>query len=155
MSSISIRVVVYSKIQHCLLAILCAGLVVVQINPIARTDLPRSIADINSRSNEISFNISMMREIAAIGQLHRVIDEIEGEEVHTANVRMHLISGTDTLSNYSHSSKYNTEWAFLSHLHDPGFAAADKWLAKNFFEIGAKSTLELEPIFQAKDTVNS
>jgi NTE family protein len=128
-------------------------LVIVQINPVARAELPRSIADINSRANEISFNISMMREIAAIGQLRRVIDEMEGEEVHAANIRMHLISGTETLSNYSLSSKYNTEWAFLSHLHDSGFAAADTWLSKNFFQIGVKPTLELEPIFHAEGSV--
>lgn len=125
-------------------------LVIVQINPITRTDLPLSITDINSRSNEIAFNISMMREVAAISQVRRVIDEIEGEEVHAANVRLHLISGTDTLSTYSLSSKYNTEWAFLSHLHDLGFAAADKWLANHFSHIGVKSTLEPDPIFHAE-----
>jgi NTE family protein len=130
-------------------------LVIVQINPIARADLPRSVADINSRSNEISFNISMMREIAAISQAHRVIDEIDSGEVHRANVRMHLISGTDTLSNYSFSSKYNSEWAFLSHLHDLGFAAADTWLTNNLFHIGVRSTLEPDPIFHSENSTDN
>jgi NTE family protein len=125
-------------------------LVIVQINPIARTELPRSITDINSRVNEIAFNISMMREVAAIQGMHRVIDEVGGEEVRAANVRTHLISGTDTLSTFKLSSKYNAEWAFISHLHDLGFAAADQWLADNFAHIGVTSTLDPDPIYHAE-----
>ena len=125
-------------------------LVIVQINPIARKELPKSIADINSRSNEISFNIGMMREVAAIGQLRHVIDEISGEAVVAAPVRMHLVSGTDTLSTYSLSSKYNTDWAFLSHLHDLGVAAAEAWLETNAAAVGVRSTLDPDPIYHAE-----
>jgi len=128
-------------------------LVVVQINPIARRELPKSIADINSRSNEISFNIGMMREVAAIGQLRHVIDEVNGEEVHAAPVRMHLISGTDTLSTYSMSSKYNTDWAFLEHLHALGLAAAEQWLVENFQFVGVRATLDPDPIYHAEASV--
>ena len=125
-------------------------LVIVQINPIARKELPKSIADINSRSNEISFNIGMMREVAAIAQLRHVIDEVNGEEVLVAPVRMHLISGTDTLSTYSLSSKYNTDWAFFQHLHALGVVAADAWLDEHFDQIGVRSTLDPDPIYHAE-----
>jgi NTE family protein len=128
-------------------------LVIVQINPIARVELPRSVTDINSRVNEIAFNISMMREVAAIQGMHRVIDEMGGEEVKAANVRTHLISGTDTLSTFTLSSKYNVEWAFVSHLHDLGFAAADRWLADHFDDIGVTSTLDPDPIYHAEHAV--
>lgn len=126
-------------------------LVIVQINPIARKELPKSIADINSRSNEISFNIGMMREVAAIGQLRHVIDEVDGEQIFAAPVRMHLISGTDTLSSYSLSSKYNTDWAFFEHLHALGAAAAEAWLAEHAECVGVRSTLDPDPIFHAEN----
>src|SRR5690606_27158116 len=35
-------------------------LLVVQINPIARTEVPRTMADISNRSNEVAFNISFV-----------------------------------------------------------------------------------------------
>lgn len=122
--------------------------VIVQINPVARQELPRSIADINSRANEIAFNTSMLREVAAITQLHGAVDEIDGHAVPGAGVRLHLISGTDALGACSLSSKYNAAPAFLSHLHDQGFAAADAWLAQNFQHLGVRATLAPGPIYQ-------
>jgi NTE family protein len=123
-------------------------LVLVQINPIARPDVPTSITDINSRSNEIAFNIGMLREVAAISQLRQVIDETDSEKVHAAPVRMHLISGTGTIGTYSLSSKYNANWDFVSHLHDLGVAAAEQWLAQNAGHVGVRATLDPDPIFQ-------
>ena len=87
--------------------------IVVQNNPIARTQLPRTMADIGNRSDEIAFNTSFWREVHALpdGQL-----------------RLHMISGLETLSEYSISSKLNGEPAFLTHLHACGVAAAERWL---------------------------
>lgn len=121
--------------------------VIVQINPVMRKELPRSIADINSRANEIAFNISMMREVAAIAAQHFDIDEIHGQRVLDADVRLHLITGTETLSAYSLSSKYNAAPLFLTHLHDVGLAAADRWLRESFQHLGVRSTLDPNPIF--------
>ncbi|HEX8615547.1 MAG TPA: patatin-like phospholipase family protein [Telluria sp.] len=130
----------------------CArDIVIVQINPVTRQELPRSVADINSRSNEIAFNISMMREVALIRHAHAVIDEMNEDQVRPAPVHTHLISGADTVGSYSLSSKYNTEWAFLSHLHELGFTAADRWLAENFHQIGVRSTLDPDPIFHISE----
>lgn len=121
---------------------------IVQINPVAREDVPRSMADINNRSNEIAFNTSLMREIAAITQLNGVAEEMKGESAQPSNIRMHLISGTDTLGRYSLSSKYNTDWSFLSHLHELGSGAADRWLAEHFAELGVRSTLKTQTLYE-------
>ena len=130
-------------------------IVIVQINPIVRQELPRSIADINNRSNEIAFNISMMREVAAIRNVHAVIDEMDEDQVRAATVHTHLISGADMLGTYGLSSKYNTDWAFLSHLHELGFAAAERWLAENFHQIGVRSTLDPDPIFHGNENTHT
>jgi NTE family protein len=129
-------------------------LLIVQINPVARKELPTSITDINSRVNEMAFNTSILREIAAISQLQQLIDEFASEKARAAAVRLHLISGTDTLTNYSHSSKYNTEWAFLTHLHALGAKAADAWLVNNFAQVGHASTLVPETLYHPEDSID-
>jgi NTE family protein len=71
--------------------------------------------------------------------------------VQAAPIRMHLISGTDTLSTYHLSSKYNTDMAFLTHLHDLGVAAAERWLTQNVDHVGVRSTLDPDPIYHAEE----
>ena len=129
-------------------------LVIVQNNPVGRAAIPRSLADINTRSNEITFNISLMRQVAAILHANQVIDEIDGKAARPANVRLHLISGIDALSTFSLSSKFNTGWPFLSHLHQLGAAATEKWLAENFQHIGVRSTLQPETIYDAGERLS-
>lgn len=103
-----------------------ADMIIVRNNPIARTQVPRSLADIGNRSDEIAFNISFQRELNALpqGQPHR-----------------HLISGVELLSEYSISSKLNAEPLFLEHLHQHGYAAADAWLMQHGDAVGHTSTL--------------
>lgn len=122
-------------------------IVIVQINPVARQELPSSLADINNRVNEIAFNTSMLREVAAVMASGRVIDEIDGKRVAPADVRLHLISGTTEIGATSLSSKYNAAPTFLTHLHGLGVAAAEQWLAAHGSQVGIKATLALDQIF--------
>ena len=49
-----------------------ADILVVQINPIVRHDLPKSARDIINRVNEISFNSSLIKELRSITLMQRV-----------------------------------------------------------------------------------
>ncbi len=60
---------------------------------------------------------------------------------------MHTISGYDALSQLSYSSKMNTSWEFLLQLKEKGREAADRWLEKDFKEVGVKSTFDVEEHF--------
>jgi NTE family protein len=122
-------------------------LLVVQNNPISRTSLPRSQADISNRSNEIAFNISFMREIAMLRQVHGIPEEQRGDEVTFGGVRLHLISGIEDIGTYSQSSKFNAQLPFLLHLHELGVKAADDWLRTDGHGVGSHSTLQSAPIF--------
>jgi NTE family protein len=117
-------------------------IVVVQNNPIARRDLPYSMADVNNRANEIAFNISLVREISAIQHLDAVLDEESTAQAKRAPVRLHLISGTAVLRDLSISSKFNTEWSFISGLRDLGREAAQRWLDAHFDDVGVVATLD-------------
>jgi NTE family protein len=100
--------------------------IVVQNNPVLRRQLPGSIADIGNRSDEIAFNVSFQRELNALPQ---------------EAPRRHLISGIDMLAEYSISSKLNGEPGFLRHLHEEGYASAERWLARHAEQVGVRSTM--------------
>jgi NTE family protein len=117
-------------------------IVVVQNNPIARRDLPYSMADVNNRANEIAFNISLVREISAIQHMGAVLDEESTATARSAPVRLHLISGTAVLRDLSISSKFNTEWSFIRRLRDLGQEAARRWLDAHFDDVGVVATLD-------------
>jgi NTE family protein len=123
-------------------------LLVVQINPIARTEVPRSLADISNRANEVAFNISFVREINALLHNGTVPDEERGEAAVRAPVRLHLISALDTVNELSISSKFNAEPAFLEMLRARGVAAAEAWLAAHFDDIGVRTTMDPTPVFR-------
>jgi NTE family protein len=117
-------------------------ILIVQNNPIARCDLPISMADVNNRVNEIAFNISLVREIGALSHVAAVVDEETGAGLHRGPTRLHLVSGADVLRDLSISSKFNTEWAFIEGLHDLGVAAAERWLERDADRVGMASTLD-------------
>jgi len=122
-------------------------LIVVQNNPIARSNLPRSLADISNRSNEIAFNISFVREMSLLKSMSALPDEERGADVTQVPTRLHLISGTDSISEYGISSKFNSQLAFLLHLHDLGVKAADTWLREHGADVGTRSTFDEQPVF--------
>ena len=124
-------------------------LIVVQNNPVARTTMPRSMADISNRSNEIAFNISFMREISMLQRTNTVPEEERSAGTVSAATRLHLISGTETLGEYGISSKFIAELAFLQHLHDEGVKAAERWLREHADKVGVRSSLDRTPVFFA------
>ncbi|WP_229425008.1 patatin-like phospholipase family protein [Massilia sp. Se16.2.3] len=130
-------------------------LIVVQNNPVARARMPRSMADISNRSNEIAFNISFVREISTLQYVNGLPDESRGAQMAFAPMRLHLISGTDTLGSYDISSKFNPELAFLNHLHDCGVAAAESWLREHGSSVGVRSTMDTTPVFFADQALRA
>ena len=119
-------------------------------NPIARRDLPLTMADVHNRTNEIAFNTSLIREVSAIQHLAAVVDEENGEYVHMGAVRLHMISATEALRDLSISSKFNTDWSFILKLHDLGYAAAERWLDDEFAGVGIASTFDPAQVYASE-----
>ncbi|OON62923.1 hypothetical protein B0920_05710 [Massilia sp. KIM] len=124
-------------------------LVIVQNNPIARQDLPRNMADISNRANEIAFNISFIREVSALQHLNGVPDELRGAYAMHDPVRLHLISGNHKLSEFKISAKFNPEMGFLQRLHDLGVETAQAWLRAHAQDLGVRTTLDPTPVYFA------
>lgn len=117
-------------------------LIIIQINPIVRDELPRSAPEIMNRLNEITFNASLVREISSILLMKRLIDEEHINRVRYTDMRLHHIKADAELERLSVSSKFNAEWEFLDHLHRIGYAAAERWITANIDRVGRESTLD-------------
>jgi len=122
-------------------------IVIVQINPILREEIPRSAHDILNRINEITFNSSLMKDIRAIALLKKQTEEGNPEEEGYKRALIHRISADAELKPLGVSSKVNTEWAFLEHLHDVGYRTATEWLEENYESLGKTSTIDIDSVY--------
>ena len=87
-------------------------IVIVQINPILREEIPRNAHDILNRINEITFNASLMKDIRSIALLAKQIEMGNLEHERHGDVLFHRINADEELKPLGVSSKLNTEWAF-------------------------------------------
>jgi len=123
-------------------------IVLIQINPFYRPDVPQSARDIQNRLNEVTFNTSLLKELRSLAFLWEIIHYEDLERERFRDVHVHAIHDEKTMLGLGVSSKLNAEWAFLTHLRDCGRAAADGWLARHYEDIGIRNTLDLSWIFE-------
>lgn len=117
--------------------------IIVHINPIVRTQLPKTAPEILDRMNEISFNSSLMREMRAIAFVTRLLEDESIEEGRYKRMMVHAIRNDDVMSHFGADSKLDPSWEFLTQLRDAGRAAADAWLKENFDHVGKRTTVDL------------
>ncbi len=124
-------------------------IVLVKINSININSVPTTARDIADRVNEISFNSSLINEMKLIHYRNELIRNgvLKSDDKINREIFVHTISGYDALSQLSYSSKMNTSWDFLLNLKNKGREIAEKWLAKDFKEVGLKSTFDVEEHF--------
>ncbi|MEQ8717702.1 MAG: patatin-like phospholipase family protein [Acidimicrobiales bacterium] len=121
-------------------------IVIVQINPITRSEVPRTAYEITNRLNEITFNASLIKELRAVSLLRRMVDQ--GPEFQAyRDRRLHMVQCDEKMLELSVSSKLNSEWAFLRYLHDIGRRAAEHWLGQHFDDLGERSSWRPSSLF--------
>jgi len=123
---------------------LAADIVLVQLNPLLRPELPTSTSDIMNRLNEISFNASLMSEMRAIDFVQRMLDSGRLEQPRYRRIFLHSIEDEERMRAFKLSTKFNGEWDFLTTLRDYGRDAADRFLRESFDKVGRESTLDIE-----------
>jgi NTE family protein len=116
---------------------------IVQINPLYRETVPDTAREIMDRVAEISFNSSLMREMRAIAFVGRLVEEGKLDRRAYKRMNIQLLEADAELKPLGASSKLNAEPAFLEHLKAIGREACDRWLARNFDQIGVNSTVDL------------
>jgi NTE family protein len=127
-------------------------LLVVQINPAERAELPTRAGDILDRINEVTFNASLLRELRSITLLQQLL-AAEGWAARRlrspvlrgiARLRLHRVDGGDELAALGAASKTRTDPAFLERLFTQGREAAGRWFDEHRQALGRRSTLALD-----------
>jgi len=124
--------------------------VLVELDPSVRTNVPRSNAEIADRLNEITFGGALMSEMRAIAFVQDLIQKgaITGEfSTRLKMIHVHSINDEATLAPLGAVSKFNVEPDFLKFLFEHGRTAAAKWLAAIFDDLGQRSTVDIRARF--------
>jgi NTE family protein len=122
---------------------------IVQLNPIVRTELPKSSHEITDRLNEITFNASLVTELRFIGERNRLIENGELKSEAYRLIHLHMIHGDNALGRFPPSSKLLAEKAFLLKLKALGRESASEWLEKHGRAIGKRSTFNYRRLVAA------
>ena len=129
-------------------------LLLVQINPVLREEVPTRSSEIIDRINEVTFNASLLKDLRTLA----LLNEMAGEKPpagapallqRVARLRLHLIDGGASLAPLGAGSKTDTQWAFLSQLHALGRGAADRWLSDHRHDLGVRSSFDIGPLLPA------
>jgi NTE family protein len=118
-------------------------IVLVQINPIKRDELPTTSAQIADRINEVTFNAALIAEMRAIDFVKRLLAEGKLDPAHYKDVLMHRIDGGEALEAYVASTKTSTNSSLIHDLRDLGQAHARVWLGQHYDALGVTCTVNI------------
>ena len=122
-------------------------IVIVNINPLERDQLPVTPQQIQNRINEISFNSSLFRELRAIDFVQRLLEEGKLEPGSMARLFVHMIADDKLMNDLSVATKLVPTAPVLRRLKDAGRAAAEQFLDRDAPHLGAQSTVNLREMF--------
>ena len=124
--------------------------VMVEVDPPSREDIPRSNAEIADRLNEITFGGALMAEMRAIAFVQELIENgaITGEfSTRLKKLLIHSIADPATLVPLGAVSKFNIEPEFLNMLFTAGRAAGTRWLLETFDKVGRENSIDIRARF--------
>ena len=109
---------------------------VIQINPTARTDEPRTVLDIADRRNELAGNLSLFQELHVIEKVDQLLAEglLVGDRYKQVTVRVLELARPSLSRLLGPASKLNRDPGFLRELMDQGERQAEEFLAVLDFE---------------------
>jgi NTE family protein len=122
-------------------------IVIVNINPLYRPDVPVSAPDILNRVNEISFNSSLLRELRGIHFVKELIAEGRVADGAMKNPLIHMISDDELMRELSVATKLVPSPFVLSELKEAGRAAAHGFLEQDGPKIGRQPSVDLREMF--------
>ena len=124
-----------------------ADILIVRLQPESRPGIPRTVEEISSRFNEISFSSTLHSEIQGIALAKRAAERRSFAfgrlERRLRRLNLHAIGPTASVALMDVASRMKTDARLLELLHNEGRAQASAWLAAHFDNIGVRSTLPL------------
>jgi NTE family protein len=126
------------------------NLLLVQINPTQRKQLPKTHDEILARINEITFNASLMSELRGITFVGKLIDEGKlPRGTDTGQYRLinvHRIALTGSAQVLDAASRLSTDYDFFDMMRSNGRRAARRFLDAHYDDIGVRSTVDFEAV---------
>lgn len=122
-------------------------IVIVNINPLFRPDVPRSAQEIQNRINEISFNTSLLRELRAIRFVKELLREGRVQRGSMADINVHMIADDAFMRELSVATKLIPSKLVLSRLKAAGREAADAFLKQSGDRLNVTGTVDLDAMF--------
>jgi NTE family protein len=122
-------------------------ILIVNINPLYRAEVPKSAPEIQNRINEISFNSSLLRELRAIGFVKRLLADGKIEAGAMKDVFVHMIADDALMNELSVATKLVPTPSVLAELKSAGRAAADAFLADHKDALNRMGTVDLAAMF--------
>ena len=121
--------------------------VIVNINPLLRDEVPKTPQQIQNRINEISFNSSLLRELRAINFVQRLLAEGKLKAGEMSRVLVHMIADDALMNSLSVATKTVPNPVVLHSMKQAGRAAADQFLTDHRADLGSRSTVDLPTMF--------
>lgn len=124
-----------------------ADVLIVNINPLHRDEVPRVPQAIHNRINEISFNSSLLRELRAIHFVQRLIASGQVAEGQMKRVLVHMISDDILMNSLNVATKLIPTPVVLARLKESGRQAAASFLENEWHKVGQQSSVDLVEMF--------
>jgi NTE family protein len=121
----------------------CSDIVLIQINPVERNNVPDTGSEIMDRVNELTFNASLLAQMRSIDFVNRLIERGHLPPEKYRTVRLHRIDGGEALEAYPASSKANADGQLIEELFELGQQCGKRWLKKHANDVGVKSTVNI------------
>ena len=122
-------------------------IVIININPLERDEIPTTPAEIQNRINEISFNSSLLRELRTIDFVQRLIEDGTVTSDRMSRVRIHMIADDALMAKLSATTKMVANPYVINELKEAGQAAAEEFLRKDVDNIRKQSSVDLRAMF--------
>jgi NTE family protein len=122
-------------------------IVIININPLERDEIPTSPQDILNRINEISFNSSLLRELRAIEFVQRLIAKGTLMTDSMRSLRIHMIADDELMAQLSAATKVVANPAVINQLKNAGRAAGEAFLRGDIDNVGKRSSVDLPEMF--------
>lgn len=122
-------------------------IVIVNINPLYRDEIPKTPQDIQNRINEISFNGSLFRELRAIQFVRDLLVSGAVKRGSMEDVLIHMISDDALMTQLSVATKTVPTPYVLGELKEAGRASADKFLKAHWADLNETSSVTLRDMF--------
>ncbi|WP_296474747.1 patatin-like phospholipase family protein [Roseinatronobacter sp.] len=122
-------------------------IVIVNINPLQREDVPRTAQEIQNRINEISFNTSLLRELRAVQFVKRLIAEGRMERGAMKDVLVHTVADDALMNTLSVTFKVTPTPYLLHSLKEAGRTACEGFLSRHKVDLNQRASVNLEEMF--------